>query len=360
MTISLRVNGVEYGGWKTARVTRGIEAVSGTFDLAVSERWANQDQAWPILEEDECAVRLGDEAVITGYVDRRGLSFGAREHTLSVSGRDKTGDLVDSSAVLDKWEFRNISLQTLATRVCAPFGIRVTLHSRLGQAEIPPVARLSIDPGDTAFDVIERACRMVGALPIPDGAGGLVLARPGTARAQTDLVEGQNILSASAEYDTSGRYSSYLVLGQHKGTDAHSGAAAAAIKGRATDANVNRSARTLIIRPEGNVTPAQAEKRAQWEATVRAARSDTVIVTVQGWTQGDGKTLWPVNALVKVKSPFLGVNGSLLITQATYSVDEGGTTTTLSLKNPNAFRPEPVVPKNTEGEHFWKEIARGV
>ncbi len=356
--IGLRVNGKEYAGWKSARVTQSIESVAGSFDLEVSDRTPARTQVRAIREEDECTLVLGEAktVLITGYVDKRRLSYDAESHSLSVSGRDKTGDLVDCSALLQKWEWKNTSILTLAKQIAEPYGIAVTLQPGIVLGANPQ--KLSADPGDSAFEVIESACRKAGLLPVSDGRGGLVLTRAGSSRCTTELVEGQNILSASADYDCSGRFRDYVVLGQHRGTDNNNGLAASALKGFAQDENVRRAARTLVIRPEGNVTNEQANKRAQWEATVRASRGDVVTVTVQGWTQGDG-TLWPVNALVKVKSPLIGVDGTMLIASVTYSVDERGTTTTLTMKGPDSYKPEVVITK-AKSTDFWKEVVKGV
>jgi hypothetical protein len=89
--IKLKVNGREYAGWKTARVTRSIESVAGSFELGISERWSQDADPWPILEEDECSLSIGSEVLITGYVDERSPSFDATQHGLSITGRDKTG-----------------------------------------------------------------------------------------------------------------------------------------------------------------------------------------------------------------------------------------------------------------------------
>lgn len=340
--ISLRVGGKRYAGWKSVRVMRGIECVSGSFDLSVSDRWQADSAPWPIRKGDECELFIGAETLITGYVDAREPAYGPEEHSLSVAGRDRTGDLVDCSALLKTWEFLNVPVLTLAKRVAEPFGISVTLSP--GLQVPPPLAKVTADPGDTAFEVIERACRMAGLLAVADGRGGLLLTRPGRGRAATELVEGQNILAASSREDASGRYARYVVMGQHAGADETFGESAARVQATARDAGERRTARVLVIRPEGNVTPAHAKRRAEWEATVRAARGDTVTVTVQGWTQADG-SVWPVNALVRVRSPRIDVDGDLLICQAVYGADEGGTTTQLTLRRPDAFQPEPVVPK---------------
>ncbi len=355
--IRLFVNGKEFSGWKSARVTRGIESIAGGFELEVSERWGSSTP-WQIAEEDECELWINESLVIVGYVDERSTSFSPEDHSLGFTGRDKTGDLVDCSVDLGQWEFKRTSLLTFTRRICTPFGISVSLQSGLVLGASP--AKLSIDPGDSAFEAVEKACRLAGLLPVADGAGGLLLTRAGATRTVTALVQGQNVKTASGKFNVTGRFATYKVLGQHKGTDDFSGSATATVKGTASDSNVRRAHRVLVIRPEGNVTVEQAKTRAQWEAGVRAGRGDEVSVTVQGWTQGDG-SLWPINALVPVRIPTIGVDGDMLIAQVTYSVDEGGTSTQLTLRNPKAFLPESVVASTSGvGNNYWKEIVGGV
>lgn len=353
--IKLRVNGFEYSGWTTARVVRSIEQICGSFDLSVSERRGDDEPWLQIGEESQCVVLLEGTPVIAGYVDRRSIAYSAESHSIEISGRDKAGALVDCSAMPGEWEYRNVDVVALVRRVAEPFRINVTLQSTILLGT--PPAKFSIDPGDSAFDVIDRVCRLVGLLPISDGTGGLLLTRAGNTRAVTALVEGKNILSASAEYDSSQRYSRYVVLGQQPGTDEVNGRAAAQVRGEASDLGVVRTDRVLVVRPEGAVTADLAKKRGQWEAIVRAGRTDSVSVVVQGWTQSDG-SIWPINALVPVKSPLLGIDGEMLITSATHEVGERGTTTTMTLKRPDAFTLGPrATVKLTSG---WKEIAGGV
>lgn len=347
--VELTVNGRVYRGWTSIRVTRGLEAIAGSFDLSVSERWSGQNDPWPIVDGDACTVAIAGfvDPVITGYVDVRGHRYDAQAHVLSVSGRDKTADLVDCSAVLSAWEFQHVSVPEFCAKLAKPFGIEVTVQP--GLALTDRIEKLVVNPGDTAFDVIDRVCRMVAALPVPDGRGGLQLTRANvTVRTTTALVEGENVIAASVQYDSSRRFRSYIVLGQRAGSNEGFGETVSRIKATASDDNVTRAARVLLIRPEGVVTPKSAAARAQWEAKIRAARSAAFTVTVQGWTQGDG-TVWPFNVLAPVRIPTLGVDTELLITQTEFGLSvEDGTTTRLTLMSKDAFLPEPVIAKRSE------------
>ncbi len=384
--VILLVNGQSFDGWKRIRITRGIEALSGFFELSVSDRWNGAAQKWPINAEDQCSVLVDGIPVITGFVDKRRVSYSASDHTLEVAGRDVTGALVDCSnqlTAVSPGGFKNIQIDALIRALCAPFGINVFVDSSVqltrvtakvskkggritnagsggkrGGLGVPsPPKKFAISPGESVFEIIDRACRMAGILAVSDGIGGLALTQTGSDSASTALVEGKNILQAAADFDASGRYSKYITLGQTQGDDEINGKAASQIKGTATDANVRRKNRTLIIRTEHSATVESANQRAAWEAKVRAARGDAISVTVQGWGQEDG-SLWPVNALVNVQSDTLGIKGDLLISQATYTLDEGGTTTDLTLRRPDAFTPEPIV--SVFSTQTWQELRHGV
>ena len=343
--VALTVGGREYTGWKSARVTRGIESIAGTFELEVFD-----GVGWPVRGGDECSVLVAGEVVLTGYVDRRSAAISGTDSRLTVSGRDRAGDLVDCSADLPSGEIWNVDPLAFARKVAAPFGVPVALQR--GVRAEQSTGKVSIDPGESAFDAIDRVCRLAGLLPVSDGRGGLVLTRAGTATATSAIVEGENLLSASVDSDVTGRFARYVVLGQASGGDDFDVEASVTVRAEARDAGVKRSARRLVVRGEGNLTRAQAKRRAEWEATSRAARGDAYTVTVQGWTQADG-SVWPINARVRVACPRLGVDEDLLIFRATYSIDPSmGTVTELQLMRPDAFLPQPVVPDRGGGDAF--------
>lgn len=369
--VQLTVAGQIYEGWKTVKVVRSIESIAGSFELEITDRWAGTGKPWPILEEQECTIMLLGQLALTGYVDKRSISYEKESRTFSVSGRDRAGALVDCSAVLDQLQFRQTPLADLAKKICDPFKIKVAMQT--GQSpSLPPRDKLAANPGDKAHSVLEKACRMVGFLPISDGKGGVQLCRAGSERATSSLKEGVNILKASAEYDFTERYYKYVCLSQHAAkipkkdtkasakATAKANAAASRARGEAFDEEVTRKERVLVINPEDGADKAYADRRAQWEATVRAAKSETVKVTVQGWAQESGK-LWPINALVNITAERLGVKGDMLITEVTYGMsDAAGRTTQMTLKRPDAFTPEPRIQRKAGGGGAWKEIAGGV
>lgn len=343
LDLALVVGGRRYGGWKSIRVTNSIESLAGSFALEVSDRWGGRTDPWPIEEEDPCRVEVGKQVVIDGFVDARDLSATKDARTLSYTGKDKAGALVECSLLVqgasvngNKWTYRNVDLAQFATEIAAPHGISVSVQSGLVLKRDPLIVA---HPGETGFEAIKRAAASAGVLVVSDGAGGILITRRGTARA-ANLVEGLNILTASVKYDGSDRFRRYLISTQVPGTDEASGEATR-VQAEATDEGVRRTSRVLVIRPDKGYSTADARRRADWEARTRAAKAETAVVSVQGWTQPSGE-LWPLNALVRVKAPrMIGVDGDMLISQRELSIGDGGQVTQLHLVRPDAFEPEP-------------------
>jgi prophage tail gpP-like protein len=349
--VTLVVGGFRYAGWKSVRVTRSIESLAGAFALDVSDRWDGEEAPWPIVEEDACRVEIDGEVVIDGYVDKRSLSASKDSRALSYTGRDRAAALVDCSAVLSKWTYRNVNVADFAAIVARPFGISVSVQPGL---VLPKVPKLVVSPGDTAYEVIKRAAGDDGVLIVSDGAGGILITRAGDERAATSLVEGMNILSASVDYDGADRFHQYLILTQAAGTDNASGDATR-VQAEYRDDGVRRTERVLLMRPEKGYSVADAKRRAGWEARIRAARAETVTVVVRGWKQSNGE-LWPLNAVTRVVAPrLIGVEGDMRITQAEHSIGEQGRVTQLRLVRPDAFTPAPTVkaPVNQPGRGRW-------
>ena len=94
--VRLLVNGTEYGGWKSVRIAAGIERQARDFDLDVTDRWPGQTEIPRRIQPgDPCQVFIGDDLVLTGYVDATPIRYDGKSVTVGVKGRSKTADLVD-------------------------------------------------------------------------------------------------------------------------------------------------------------------------------------------------------------------------------------------------------------------------
>ena len=172
--ITLVVGGQAYGGWKSLEVERGIEQLAGEFQLTLTHRWPGEDAPIGLREGLPCEVKFGQDLLITGYIDTIDIDLTDTSCRLSVSGRDKTGDLVDSSAIHGSGQWKNVRLEQIVRDICKPFGIEVLVQTDTGEA----ISSFSLDDGEKAFDAIDRAARSKAILVSSSPAGQLVLTVP--------------------------------------------------------------------------------------------------------------------------------------------------------------------------------------
>ena len=252
---------------------------------------------------------------------------------MRISGRDKTGDLVDCSALYKSGQWFNVKLDRLALDLLAPYGIKVIVQANIGAA----FPTHNIQQGESVFECLERAARMRGVLLTSNSQGDLVITRAGKAKASMAIVEGENLLSGHVDLSWKDRYSSYTVKGQTSGDGwmyGNAGKVQVNPKITVADKAITRH-RPLIVLNEGKADGVTAERRAKWEKNIRVGRSARITAQVQGW--GSAEKLWEPNQLVLVRAPSLRANFEMLVVSVTYLLDEGGTRTELSLSLPEAF-----------------------
>lgn len=332
--VNLSVDGAIHAGWTSVSINRSMENIAGTFSLSLSDRWPGSAGSRPIRPGSLCTLSIGDDVVITGHVDDVSPSFDSTSHSISITGRDATGDLVDCSAANEPGEWTERSLLQIIEALCKPFGITARAAIYVGKK----ILTFRINEGETAFEAIELACRMRGVLSVSDGQGGLILTRASEAvRITNNLTSGKagNIISGSGKSSWKDRYSEITVKGQQRGTDNTSGADNAEPYASTTDPNITRY-RPLIVLAEDQGDAATFKERALWEASVRRARGRTATVTVQGWRGEDG-SLWQPMSITNIEAPEIGLNGEMLITAVDFTLSARGSLTSLSLSPPKAF-----------------------
>ncbi len=347
--VRLTADGLDYGGWKTLRLARGIEQLAGTFELGVTDLWPGQQLVKNIAPGDSCTVSIDGTVVITGYVDDVNVEHSATSHEVTVSGRDATGDLVDCSAICKTGQFSRKKANAIIAEICKPFGISVSSDVGAASAVID-VTQLALQGGETAHEILDRVAKLKALLLMSDGQGGLLITAPGNGgRVGTALMRGDNIKSGGVQFSFKERFSKYIVKGQGQNNDLLWGEATR-LKAETSDAGVSRY-RPLIVIAEDLVDGAALKRRAAWEANVRAGKSAQLSYKVHGWTHGVGTdaALWQPNTIVHVTDPWCRTDADLLVKNVLFTLDESGSITTLALTPQQAFSliPMPKKPADT-------------
>lgn len=329
----LKVGGQQFEGWKGVDLRRGLDSLSGSFSVGLTDRWEGHPERWDIEAGSACSVYIGDDLVMTGWIDTAEYDEDAETHPIKFSGREKTADLIDCSAISTPGAWSGRKLEQIAGELTKPFGISAIAVADTGEA----FPKFQLQQGETVAAALERMTRLRGLLMVTNAQGDLEFRRPGDKVAGYTLKEGENCLSIGFRNDVTERFSDYLVKGYAGGKDGP----AARPKSAATDAGTPRYRPLLIVDSE-QATAGSLLKRAQWEATVRAARTRSATVKVSGWRTEDGELFEP-DRLVKVTGRDVGVDQELLVSEVQFSAsEEQGQKTVLTLAPKEAFSLEPV------------------
>lgn len=344
--VTLTVDGMDFSGWKSVDITAGIERQARDFNLSITWKWPGSTEVpTRIKSESRCQVRIGADLVLTGFVYATPISYGAKQVSFGVSGRSITSDLIDCSALREPGQWRNQSVKQIVSALAAPYGIRVLDDS----VDASVLSDHQVQPGETAFESIDRVLSMSALLSTDNPAGNLVLARPGSGgRTYDALILGENVLSGAASLDFSGVFSSYECLGQRAGSDDSFGVDSSEVQAKVADLRVQRH-RLLSVMLSGQVTPAIARRRAEWERDSRMAKALATTYTVQGWRQSNG-ALWLPNTVVPVKDALIGFSRDMLISEVNYSLSEEGSIARISVAPSEAFEPEVTIERKRKAK----------
>ncbi|EEQ3927391.1 phage tail protein, partial [Escherichia coli] len=180
--VELYLGGEIFSGWLTVSVRRSLEHLAGSFELGVmmpGVRLPSSVRAGQSLE-----LRIDGQPVITGWLDQVRQRISATRFQITLSGRDKTGDLVDCSAIHPGSQWRNRTLEHIASDLCAPFG--VTVRWQVNDATAArPFSTFTLENSETVADALTRAARHRGVLVTSNAAGELVFTQAGSQRGDT-------------------------------------------------------------------------------------------------------------------------------------------------------------------------------
>lgn len=336
--ISIVVDNRELKGWNSFTISKSIESLTGEFSIDLIDGVADNTIIDRLAINKNIQIFVEDVQVINGYIYQTQRQRQPDSTRFSISGRDITADLVDCSAVYKTSTWNNIRVDDLVRNLVEPFGIYVD-----SQIESETLNKFSIQQSESVFDAISRACKQFNIVPITNQFGDLVLRTfedSDAITAQTDLVDGVNIKSIDETVDFSERYSSYTVKSQYTSPGSLWDDEVISVKATATDPTVTRY-RPIVIMNETKANKSQSQKRANWEAQIRAGKSKVYNIEYVGFIQREdveNKSLWLIGDTVNLISDYFGVNEKKIISDVSYTFDDNGKRTNLVLKDPRIYQ----------------------
>lgn len=374
-TVQLKVNSSNtYNYWSSVSITSEINALSRTFQLDITPKVYAHNEIPQFKATDEIQLTIGDDLVLTGFIDSTPISYNGTSVTASVVGRSKTEDLVDcnvapqgydlSSIKNNSWtkninggktfvepnitkavtQFKNIPLKLAVSQLIAPYGIKLVCESN--NAAVNSNVHSTVKNSETVFKAIQNLTKSSGLYFMDDEYGNLIITDTDDPKSSGATLElGANILTASAQLDYSQRFSRYWYDNDQKGNNKKFGDDLQLIS-KCQDDEIKRF---RFYRYKEQTMNGGISNGPEQEAKYRKAQSQKITYTVLGWRTGkDGLEgdLWKVNTLVKIKDDIVlgtGVGSNspvtdMLITKVTFTLDNNGMITTLECVPPAGFR----------------------
>ena len=349
--LTLAIGNRVLAGWTEIRVTRGIERCTPDFEIGMTELFSSEAQALVVQPGDACQVMLGNNRIITGYVDVFAPSIDAKGHNIRVSGRGRCQDLLDCSAEWPGSQIAGNTVAGIARKLASVYGdanSRINVIEANGIDVGKPIPLFSLHHGESPWDIIEQICRYRALLAYENADGNLVLAKApdvktGT-RAASGFTEGKNVQAASARFSANLKFSDYIGYRLDIDPLLELGSAGNIFTTVTDETVLRHRTKAIISETTGSGEGLEvAKRRVTWEMNTRYGRSNELHITTDGW-RDSADTLWEPNTLVELTLPSLKIDQQLwLISEVTYKRDSAnGTTAELTIKPPQAFSPEPI------------------
>ncbi|MEC5321133.1 phage tail protein [Brenneria populi subsp. brevivirga] len=335
--LNLTVGKKSLKGWDRVRVTRSIERLPSDFDLGLMDYYVEDKSAQLVSPGDECTVSLGDDLVITGYIDRWESSISPTRHEVRAMGRGKCQDLVDCSA---EWSGNVISSATalqIAKKLSEPYGISVSSDV----SDMSTVPQFTLNWGESPQEIIERVSRWAALLYYDKPDGSLYLTRVGTKSAASGVEQGKNVERAIYQTSIDERFSNYT--GISMSVTPLGGDYSSVTKATAQDPDISsmRYRNRIILVESTMVVADKARDCILWEMNRRYGRSKQLSVMVDSWRDSSG-ALWEPNTLIPISLPIMGIDSeNWLLGEVTFTRDDNGTHAQMLLMPPEAFTVQP-------------------
>lgn len=315
-----------FNGNAKVSVQYAANQAARAFAITATDSPVALSEAWGFMPGEPVTITANGQLMLAGYVDIMSPSFDKNNHHVEISGRSKGADAVNSSVEHHSNEFLNMTPLAIMQAIDKQ---NIGFTTDIAQ---PLVDYFRINPGETVFAAGDRLTRKYQMLlqGMPDG--GIKLTTGATAGTNAPLIQGENILAASAAFDQTNGHSSYTVRGQKSyGHDRK----ALQIKQSAKDKTVKRN-RPKHIHQEGDIDDDTALKRAKHQRDRQQGESISATIKSQSWFDSNGE-LWRANGLVYVYCPMLKIDMQMLIKSVNLSIYENGSFADVLVTLPQTF-----------------------
>jgi prophage tail gpP-like protein len=212
--VEVLIGGLAHKGWTQYEIDSDLLTPADAWHVRLAQPVIELPPE--VVEGAPVEVRMNRELVLKGILDERTLSVAAGKHELMLSGRDGAGVLLDCSSTIFSRD--GVTLEQVVASITRRLIKGVHIDIRAEKQFLRE--KVSIEPGDTAWDSLRRVAEANGLWPWFEPNGTLVVGGPrydvppvATLTMRTDG-KGNNVLSLSERRSIVERFSEVTVYGQ--------------------------------------------------------------------------------------------------------------------------------------------------
>lgn len=342
--IEFEINGTKYTDFISAAVNLSMASLANDFRFVSS----SVNSFPPFKQGDEISAIVDGERMMTGYIDEISGTEAGGVYEITYSGRDKTGDLIDSQIdIIDDIRSDGLTLKTLIGKVLSHLGLSISVIDEYSPAAFNLAEDfISPQPGESAIGFLLKYARKRQALLSTDGDGNIVITQssptdPGDALQSAVGSNSNNVISQNWAIDSRKAFNRYVHRGQLDLRALNFGGetdiATAINQGAEVTYSPSRTGRQRVIVEDGGYSTAQLRSRALWSRQFGIAGALRYTCAVKGHQRpSDG--VWRENTLAQVVADAANINEKMLIESVTFTQgNEIPTITTLQLVDKRAY-----------------------
>ena len=313
--VTLLVGSLGHNLWESYDIDSDLLTPADAWQMSLGI--AGQTIPAEVVPGADVTLKIGADIVLSGKIDERRVSVRKGEHILTLSGRDGAAVLVDCSAPI--FTARQQSLEEVIGFTVIPLGVH---DVRVDAQETHTMEKVTVNPGDSAWDVLRNVAEANGLWPWFEPNGTLVVGGPDYSKPPVAKLtlrydgKGNNVECLERVESMVNRYSDMTVLGQSHGTEKSLGKNAEMAMEKDSDWSQYRP--KIVIDSEAQ-TLAIAQSRARKLLADGHLSGETLTATVHGHRiyapnePGDGM-LWTPGQRVQVESEPHGLNAIYFLT----------------------------------------------
>ena len=357
--ITIDAKGIQYERLISVECGASLGALARDFSIVIARP---ENRALPFSGGEAVKILIDNELFIDGNIFRVSPTYSKDGHTITMSGRSKAADFIDSS--LTPFSIlTDVSLESAIQKALTQLNSPLTIVNNVSELAdfLQTEDKIGASVGENAFAYANKLALKRQVLLTSDASGNIVIDRTGTEEISVTLNNlfsgGGNIIDGAPTYDISNRFGKYFVQSQvNESAGVFAGSLDPAesvnqIGGaedqQMIDLGLNRQ---FVQKAEKASSSEQCQARATWQGNIRRAQSRNYPVTVQG-VRPKGGSIWEINKLVPVNDEYAGINEIMLIDSVRFHQSRGGgTLSKLSLVDRNSYNvslqePPPVQKK---------------